>query len=400
MQIQSLNKTTFGIIALITSMFFGGKIVIIGIGLFVLSLFFSFSIKKLKTNYSLFVLFLFFIAHLISLFYTKNIDSGWFDIEVKLSIIVFPILFFLSKQDKFNKYQVLKYSYFITLIYIVFLILRGMYNSYLFDNINYLFYFRFSHFIHSSYLAMYLAIFLLIGIHFLFTASSKERIYYFIGNIILVSGIFFTESKIGYLSLFVILIIGLVRTFKNIKFKPKHYLISLAIITILVFSISQNRRFNSMVNVLKTFNVNTLNANTPEESTGVRILVWNSSLKVISENLIFGVGAGSIKQKLLKKYYELNYQTPLKLKLNAHNQFLETFIGLGIIGVTILLLIFIIPFIKAIKNKDFILQGFLIIVFINFLVESMLNTQAGVVFFAFFYSFLVFFTNQKETYNK
>ena len=61
----------------------------------------------------------------------------------------------------------------------------------------------------------------------------------------------------------------------------------------------------------------------------------------------------------------------------------------GIIGLFILLLMFIIPFIDAIKQKNIVLQTFLILMFLNFLFESMLNTQAGTIFFGFFYSILV-----------
>jgi O-antigen ligase len=71
-------------------------------------------------------------------------------------------------------------------------------------------------------------------------------------------------------------------------------------------------------------------------------------------------------------------------KLNAHNQFLQTFIGTGIIGFVLLLLITIGTLIYGFVKKNYILALFSTLIFFNFLVESMLQAQAGFIFFVFF----------------
>jgi O-antigen ligase len=83
-------------------------------------------------------------------------------------------------------------------------------------------------------------------------------------------------------------------------------------------------------------------------------------------------------------------------QLNSHNQFLQTFLALGLPGILLLLSLFVFPIINSLKTKNYILFCFLVIVFLNFLTESMLETISGVVFFAFFYSLLIANSTRKE----
>jgi hypothetical protein len=64
---------------------------------------------------------------------------------------------------------------------------------------------------------------------------------------------------------------------------------------------------------------------------------------------------------------------------------MQTFIGLGLIGFISLCLITVWQLIKAIKQKHFLLLIFSLLIILNFLVESMLQSMAGTLFFVFFY---------------
>jgi hypothetical protein len=55
----------------------------------------------------------------------------------------------------------------------------------------------------------------------------------------------------------------------------------------------------------------------------------------------------------------------------------------------LLTLILLIPFVQSFISGDFVFSGFLLITFSNALVEGILEAQAGVIFFAFFYSLLL-----------
>ena len=58
---------------------------------------------------------------------------------------------------------------------------------------------------------------------------------------------------------------------------------------------------------------------------------------------------------------------------NVHNQFLQTALTLGIPGILALLAMFLVPAYFAIKRRNNLLIIFLLILVLNFLVESMLQ---------------------------
>ena len=131
-----------------------------------------------------------------------------------------------------------------------------------------------------------------------------------------------------------------------------------------------------------------INAEEIASSSGERLLIWWYSFEITNDNLLFGVGTGDVKDKLLDKYREKQMYNALGLKLNAHNQYLETTLALGVIGLIVLLLILVLPAMYGMERKHYLLLIFLILIAFNFLFESMLETQAGVVFYAFFNAYL------------
>jgi O-antigen ligase len=124
------------------------------------------------------------------------------------------------------------------------------------------------------------------------------------------------------------------------------------------------------------------------ESNAARILIWNSALDLISEHP-WGVGTGDVNIELTKKYHENGYTGIENRQLNAHNQFLQTAAAIGILGMISLLFVFLVPMFNSAIQGNFPMLGFLILTFVNACVEGILEAQAGVVFFAFFYALLL-----------
>lgn len=75
---------------------------------------------------------------------------------------------------------------------------------------------------------------------------------------------------------------------------------------------------------------------------------------------------------------------------NSHQQFLETFVGLGIAGFVILLLVFVCGFIRAYQRSDALLFLFMANLGIHFMLESMLDRFHGIGFLALFYPVLMY----------
>lgn len=123
----------------------------------------------------------------------------------------------------------------------------------------------------------------------------------------------------------------------------------------------------------------------------IRGLIWASAFSLIKTYPITGVGAGDVQDELQKYYLDHDYISLTYLKniqFNAHNQFLETAIGLGIPGLSVLLVCFIAPMFYAIKNKKKLYLTFILLFMFSCMTESLLERQSGVVFYSFFNAFL------------
>lgn len=131
-----------------------------------------------------------------------------------------------------------------------------------------------------------------------------------------------------------------------------------------------------------------------EDGTVQRIEIWKSSLELFKSNVLLGVGTGDVKDELLNKYDEKGMTFAKSFRLNAHNQYLQTAVALGLVGLISLLIMFIIPIIYSVKNKNYLYLCFLILVGFSIIVESMFENQAGVLFFTFFNSILFLLTEK------
>ena len=119
-------------------------------------------------------------------------------------------------------------------------------------------------------------------------------------------------------------------------------------------------------------------------------------MNLIKKNILFGVGTGDIKNELISKYDATEMLAAKSKNLNVHNQFLETFLGQGLIGIILLFALFLIPIIYKKSFSHYLLSFFLLIIGSQFFFESMLNRLLGVVFFSYFYSLLLFVKQEEK----
>ena len=132
-----------------------------------------------------------------------------------------------------------------------------------------------------------------------------------------------------------------------------------------------------------------------EESTGIRMEIWKAAFHLIREHPIAGSGTGDVKDALMEQYRERNLVPVYSKKLNAHNQYIQTFVALGLPGFLILVAMLVTPFFSAFRRKEYLYISFLMIFGFSILFESMLETQAGVVFYAMFNTML-FITGRED----
>jgi O-antigen ligase len=156
-------------------------------------------------------------------------------------------------------------------------------------------------------------------------------------------------------------------------------ILALVVFFVLIPILKSNPRFSYYFNEKSKGD---LSSKVLEES---RLTIWKSSLILISNNFVFGVGTGDIQDELNKEYNLIpGNNLAVQNNLNAHNQYLEIQLENGIIGLLLFLSIFGMMIYIAIKNRNTLYLIFVISVFISFMFETMLNRLGGVAFFSLF----------------
>lgn len=132
------------------------------------------------------------------------------------------------------------------------------------------------------------------------------------------------------------------------------------------------------------------------KQTNPRVYLWRGATEVIADHWLIGTGAGAENKALTETLMDdealfwdgtKNYYLYQK-RYNYHNTYLQVFAALGLAGILSLLAFFIWPTFWA-RHLPFRLEAsvFLLVCGLSFATESMLQRQAGILFFSFFFAF-------------
>jgi O-antigen ligase len=343
--------------------------------------------KKVISNKWTYVLIGFFFLHAIGYFFSHNKSEALTSIEIKLSFLAFPILIFASNYSDVNIRKIA--ITFVSGCFIACLIclFRAFYEYY-FNDFNAFFYSEFTYFMHPSYFAMYLILAqLIIMLYYKTWLSHLKNLNLKIGflSVVFLICIFLASSKMGLITAFLLLPVTLCILLFNQGYKK--IIIGLLLSLVLGIFIAYKLFPTPFERIKVAFKVTSSAATidkTDAESTAVRILIWKESIKLIKENVLFGTSPGDANDHLVQAYEREGLTGALRKKLNAHNQFLQTFIGTGLLGFILLLIMTLGTLVYGFMQRNYIVVLFSILMSCNFLVESMLQAQAGFIFFVFF----------------
>lgn len=112
------------------------------------------------------------------------------------------------------------------------------------------------------------------------------------------------------------------------------------------------------------------------------------SIRVITENFLFGVGIGDIQYNLVKNYKEIGFRN---IHFNEHNQYFRFWLGSGILSFLVYLFWLLKTFLNSILLKNTLQISIIIILILFCFTESVFARQMGTSFFLFFI-FLLYFS--------
>ncbi len=382
-----------------------------------------------KRQWVIFLLFVgLYLIHVVGVFYSENKDIAYFDLEVKLSILVFPLVLFTIKGNYKKKLPLvfksfvlgLAVSSFVCLFYALFQSLSYDGTQFIFDaslpdkpnkalielvssRQSKLSYGELSLWHHPSYFSMFLSVGMFICYTFYKRAKDNFTKILNIGYCILFGAmIYLLASRAGLIVLmFELLFIILLELKTDSLIKKLVLIVSVLLFGWFVFVNSQLQRTAVIVinKVSETFNPKKqeqLVADTSKQKTDARLLLWKYGFILAKENPLVGLGIGDAKEHLVETYKKYDYKEGYERRFNPHNQYLELVICGGLLMLSVLIFLFGYSYWYAIKNKKTIFFVFLSIVFINFMFEVMLNRMDGVIFITLFWLLLTLAYDTKK----
>ena len=238
-----------------------------------------------------------YILYLFGLLYTTDYSYAWFDLEVKLSLLIFPLIFatsglsFLNKKHIRQLMQVYLAGCFtgtmLLLLHACFLWKEGVEGAF--------YYMKLSWFFHSGYIAMYLNFamgFITLELLWDFRGINRwiKGIYYFLLGWFFIF-ILLLSSKMGLITLLLIALLAsselIVRRRKMLQGLGLIILFLMVVRAGLhVFPKASERVVQSRESIVSS------HAQATSHSTSDRLEIWKASLGIIKSNLLIGVEQG------------------------------------------------------------------------------------------------------------
>jgi O-antigen ligase len=355
-------------------------------------------IKSIQLDAVLISFISFFLIHLVALSWSDYPQEASHTIEVKLSFLILPFLFstenYLHLKSKKQLFMTFCLSCLVSFLYCL---LSSIYHFHsfgiasIFNRMNIA-----DAVMHPGYYSNYFVL----GILFCTfewlknTNRSFKSIYVLL---IILFGLILTllASKTALIFIFIFAIYIFWRSSNFIK----NYLlrISFFVGVCLLFGILFSILPPIKNRIIETYQQSNVEIKQPDfsNSTISRRAAWNLEWQLIKENPMVGYGTGSANSLLLEKFKEKKYASLIKNNMHTHNQFLHTWIDLGLAGIIILIGCLVGCMIQFWKQKEEIGVWFSGLVFINILTDDMLEIQAGIVFFIFFLLILTYQNKKK-----
>lgn len=334
---------------------------------------------------------LFWLVHLIGMLWSDNQAFGWKDIETKLSFLLLPLMFASLPMTSERMVNIQRSFVAGVMMAVVFLLSKAFVGYSQDKDAGHFFYAGLSSaLMHPTYLGMYVALALYLVADDWFMSGSKPWSTYHFPVVLLFSGVIFLLSARSVILAigFLLPVFCLASYMKSNAGPLKPTLVVLALILAFFINARVNTNNNRMAELGQSIQQANTGAEHASNSVNSRFEIWSQALSLFKNAPYFGYGTGDVKDCLMESYRASHFTYALEKKLNAHNQYLQTSVALGFLGLLSLLAFLFLP-LYPVRFSSF--SFFIGLVILNALTESIFETQKGVVFSAFFYAVYVSF---------
>lgn len=398
LQYNTIFSSIIGFILLLLCVF--PRVTPIGIALLVITIVTGYLKKKLNFSFNklTFLLVALYLCYVLGLFFSENISDGLKGLEYKVSLFLLPLITMVRFKNSFQLQNVF-----------IGLIVGCLLGSFIgiFDAISCYQLNRDLHCFLSSNVSTvihptYFSSYIIMAIVALWIGYNRNYRFFslficWLLTIYFILYLLMMMSLAGMLFL-AILLVGVVLVYCFKKWKWKGLLLVISLSPIFFYSsYKMIPQVRSEIDDLTYYGERYLSNSDhyfeelyyPYSGTETRLIMWRLSVEQIRDTP-FGVGSGDADQVLAERMAEKNLnQEFIDRHLNPHNQFFQTWVEVGFIGVLLLVLFIVLVVYKSFKNRDY----FLLILTFNFamncLFESMLQRQSGIVFYTVLFCLLL-----------
>lgn len=340
-------------------------------------------------------LYAFYALHVIGMMWTTDVAFGLFDLQIKSALIVLPFaaVALLAEQGG----RVLRHSMAAFAVGTVVAFGLGLAKALIcFGEKGWIECFTQSYLsydLHPSYAAWYTVWALAYWAHALINGTVEARWRWAVFVLLVLSLAFsvMLASKSGLLGLALVLLVIVVLVLRRSSGRSRLVtLVALSAAIIIpgyLLAPVIASRAGSAVNSVQRLLHGTADVYASDNGNDERLVAWICSAELIRNDAI-GAGTGDIKHALVACYTAKGAVHAAERRLNSHSQFLQGGVALGWAGLVAALLVALVPLWTAVRGRDLLHGVFMLLFILNAAIESVLEVQAGVVFFALFLGLL------------
>jgi len=240
--------------------------------------------------------------------------------------------------------------------------------------------------IHATYLSLYVYTGLVACLHYFpLKGRWKVKLLYIFGSVVLAAGLVQLGSRAVMTAFLLTCLLAFPMQIGKER-RLKYFLVaitSIAIIAVLVLNVESFRtRFLEQLS-------EDLQANETVHTTDSRMERWAVVLDLVKASPVIGYGTGDEVDILKEQYFSHKLYDAYLNKLNAHNQYLSFLLTGGVIGLAIFLVTLAWGLNLAIRARNVIFLGFMILLICVSVSENFLYRNKGIFFYAFVFSYFV-----------
>ncbi|MFT5724929.1 MAG: O-antigen ligase [Bacteroidia bacterium] len=352
-------------------------------------------LQQKKTKWLLAAILLWVLLVLLDGFRTNNIETWMNEALLKVSLLIVPIYALLLPRDTCGaRNSWLIFAIVTTSVALISVVNYGVH----YEEINALL-LQSKHVpIFGNMHHIYFGVFMSLTIwlcYFYYLKHTYKKLWLTLG-VLLLCFLHILASRTGLVAFYLgTLVFLLTYAWQSKRFKLVIVGVSvLLMLPVLGYTLSKSFK-NKVTNSVEDLRAVKSGADINYKSLAMRIEAWKTSGRIISNNLLIGVGSDNVTNEMQLQYARDETVLYRENRVGPHNQFIEITIAHGILGG--ILLVIIVLFWLTIFRTSPIKMAMATVLIVSFFLESFLERQQGILVFSFFlFSFIPLPSREKK----